>query len=115
MDAQKNSRLLYQSDTTITSNWNVNLQGLDKPQSFRIFNSRMIVGLRMKTCHTLHGIWRAVLADKQQPHPPFTMTTSHTPQPKKQGANGPLRLLTNPRFFRGFVFLKPSQTTRNAR
>ena len=25
------------------------------------------------------------------------------------------RLLTNPRFFRGFVFLKPSQTTRNAR
>jgi hypothetical protein len=60
---QKNSRLLYQSNTTITSDWNVNLQGLDKPQSFRIFNSRMIVGLRMKTCHTLHGIWRAVLAD----------------------------------------------------
>ena len=90
---QKNSLQLYQSNTTITSDWNQNLEGLDKPQSFRIFNSRMIVGLRMKTCHTLHGIWRAVLADKQQPHLPFTMTISHTPQPKKQGANGPLSSL----------------------
>ena len=60
---QKNSLQLYQSNTTITSDWNQNLEGLDKPQSFRILNSCMIVGLGTKTSHTLHGLWRAVLAE----------------------------------------------------